>query len=102
MPPSVVFTANDLTTYQPELAAQMEEEISDGAAASSEEGTLRCRITERRAQRAHIAVHLEGQGWVVNYSVTVPPAVGEMRMETKKALRDRGRRVPNYRRATRR
>ena len=61
MPPTVVFTANELQTYQPDLAARVEEEISDGAAASSEEGTLHCRITERRTDRAHIVVLLEGQ-----------------------------------------
>jgi hypothetical protein len=102
VPASVVFKSNDLRTYQPELAARIEEEISDGASASSEEGVLTCRITERRAERAHIAVHLEGQGWIVTFSVSVPAAAGEMRLETKKALRDRGRRVANYRRSTRR
>jgi hypothetical protein len=102
MPASVVFTSNDLRAFQPDLAARIEEEISDGAAASSEEGVLTCRISERSTERAHIAVHLEGQGWIVNFSVSVPPAAGEMRLETKKALRDRGRRVANYRRSTRR
>jgi hypothetical protein len=102
VPPTVVFTANELKTYQPDLAARVEEEISEGAAASSEEGTLHCRITERRAERAHIVVQLEGQGWSVTFTVTVPLAVGEVRLETKKSLRDRGRRVANYRRSTRR
>ena len=102
MPPSVVFTTNELKDHQPELAARAEAEISDGAAASTEEGTLHCRITERRTHRSQIAVHITGEGWIVDFSVSTPPAVGELRLETKKALRDRGRRVANYRRSTRR
>jgi len=100
--PEVVFLSNELRTYEPELATRLETEVREGTEDSGENGPLHCRITERRVDRAMISVHLEGQGWNVNFSVSTPPAAGEVKLETRKALRDRGRRVVNYRRATRR
>jgi hypothetical protein len=99
--PKVVFTTNDLREYQPELAARLEEEVRDGAADEPADAALECRIVERRAERAQIAVHIEGKDWVVSFAVTTPPAAGELRLETKRALRERGHRRP-YQRATRR
>jgi hypothetical protein len=49
-----------------------------------------------------VAVQIEGKGWLVSFAVTTPPAVGEVKLETRRALRDRTRRVSNYRRASRR
>ena len=99
--PKVVFTTNDLREYQPELAARLEAEVRDGAADEPADSALECRIVERQAERPQIAVHIEGKDWVVSFTVTTPAAAGELRMATKVALRDRGRRVP-YQRGTRR
>jgi hypothetical protein len=102
-PGSVVFVVNELQQHQPALAARLETEIAEGAATSEDAGRLECRVTERvQDGRALVAVHLAGQGWMVRFSVSVPPVAGEVKMETRKALRDRGRRTPSYRRATRR
>jgi hypothetical protein len=99
----VAFLVNDLRAFQPELAARIEEEIIEGAGTSDDAGKLECRVTEREQEgRGMIAVSLAGQGWMVNFSVSTPFVTGEVKMETRKALRDRGRRTPNYRRATRR
>lgn len=99
--PKVVFTTNDLREFQPELAARLEEEVRDGAADEPSDEALECRIVERHAERPQIAVHIEGKDWVVSFAVTTPPVAGELRVETKRALRERGRRVP-YERARRR
>jgi hypothetical protein len=99
----VAFLVNELRDFQPELAARVEAEIIDGAGTSDDAGHLECRVTERDLDgRARVAVSLTGQGWVVSFTVSQPPAVGEVKMETLKALRDRGRRTPRYRRSTRR
>lgn len=99
----VAFLVNELKRHQPALAARLEAEIIEGAAASEDAGGLECRVTEREQDgRALVAVHLAGQGWMVSFSVSTPPVIGEVKMETRKALRDRGRRSPSYRRATRR
>ena len=98
----VTFTGNELREYEPEVAARLEAEIADGARDEEADQPLQCRITERRAERAQIGVQIEGKGWLVSFAVTTPTAVGEVRMETKRALRDRTKRKPNYRRATRR
>jgi hypothetical protein len=102
MPAEAVFSANDLRDYQPELAARLEEEIREAVAEGTEVGTLQCRITERRAERAMVVVLIEGDQWTVTFSVSAPPAIGEVKSETRRALRDRGRRTPSYRRSTRR
>jgi hypothetical protein len=99
--PKLVFTANDLREYQPDLAARLEAEVRDGAADEPADIALECRILERHAERPQIAVHIEAKDWVVSFAVTTPPAAGELRLETKRALRERGRRVL-YQRATRR
>jgi hypothetical protein len=99
--PKVVFTTNDLREYQPQLAARLEDEIREGAADEPEDAALECRIVERRAERPQIAVHIEGKDWVVSFAVTTPPAAGELKLETKRALRERGHRRP-YQRSTRR
>jgi hypothetical protein len=49
-----------------------------------------------------VVVLIEGDQWSVTFSVSAPPAAGEVKSETRRALRDRGRRTPNYRRATKR
>ena len=99
----VVFLVNELREFQPELAARVEAEIVEGAGTSEDAGRLECRVTERDQDgRALVAVQLAGQGWMVSFTVSTPPVAGEVKMETRKALRDRGRRSPNYRRATRR
>ncbi len=101
--PDVVITANDLRPLQPDLAARVEEEIREAVAQSEETGTLACRIAEKRGERgALVAVQIEGNEWTVSFSVTSPTAAGEVRAEARRALRDRGRRSPNYRRSTRR
>lgn len=102
MPAETVFSANDLRDYQPELAARLEEEIREAVAEGSEIGTLQCRITEKRAERAMVVVLIEGEQWSVTFSVSAPPVAGEVKSETRRALRDRGRRTPNYRRGSRR
>ena len=102
MPAETVFTGNDLRDYQPEVAARLEEEIREAVAEGTEVGTLQCRITEKRAERAMVVVVLEGDQWSVTFSVSAPPVPGEVKSETRRALRDRGRRVPNYRRSTKR
>jgi hypothetical protein len=99
--PKVAFTANDLREFQPELAARLEKEVRDGAADEPADSAMECRILERHAERPQISVHIEGKDWVVSFAVTTPAAAGELRMATRRALRDRGRRVP-YQRATRR
>ena len=99
--PTVLFTTNELREHQPELAARVEEEIRDGAADEPAETALECRIVERTAERSKITVHIEAKDWVVSFAVTAPPAKGELRLETKRALRERGRRVP-YERSKRR
>ena len=101
---SVVFVINALREFQPDLATQVEAEIVEGAATSDDAGPLECRVTERDQEgRTLVAVSLAGvEGWMVNFTVSQPPAAGEVKMETRKALRDRGRRSPSYRRATRR
>jgi hypothetical protein len=98
---AVAFAANDLREFQPELAARLESEITDGAADETD-GPLECRITERHAERAQVAVSLEGKGWRVSFAVSSPPVAGEVKMETRRALRDRTRRQPHYKRGTRR
>ena len=99
----VTFTVNQLRDLDPDLAGRVEEEIVLGAGTSEDAGRLECRVTERdQGGRTLIAVQLTGQGWVVSFTVTPPFVAGEVKMETRKALRDRGRRKPNYRRATRR
>jgi hypothetical protein len=75
--------------------------VSDGAADEPADTALECRIVERHAERPQIAVHIEGKDWVVSFSVTTPAAAGELKMATKRALRDRGRRAP-YQRGSRR
>ena len=95
----VVFVVNALRERQPELAARLEAEIVAGAETSDDAGALECRVTERQQDgRALVAVNLAGQGWMVSFSVSDPPVTGEVKMETLRALRDRGRRTPNYRR----
>lgn len=99
----VVFVTNALREFQPELAARVETEIVEGAGTSDDAGPLECRVTERDQDgRTLVAVSLAGQGWMVSFTVSQPPAAGEVRLETRRALRDRGRRSPTYRRATRR
>jgi hypothetical protein len=98
----VAFAVNELREFQPDLAARVEAEIVAGAETSDDAGPLECRVTERDQDgRTLLAVSLAGQGWMVSFTVSQPPAAGEVRMETLKALRDRGRRTPSYRRATR-
>jgi hypothetical protein len=99
--PKLVFTTNDLREFQPDLAAQLEKEVSDGAADEPADTAMECRILERHAERPQIAVHIEAKDWVVSFSITTPAAAGELKMATKRALRDRGRRGP-YQRSTRR
>jgi hypothetical protein len=99
--PKVVFTANDLREFQPDLAARLEKEVRDGVADEPTDSAMECRILERHAERPQITVHIEGRDWVVSFAVTTPAAAGELRMATRRALRDRGRRGP-YQRATRR
>lgn len=99
----VVFVINALREFQPDLAARIETEIVEGAGTSDDAGPLECRVTERDQDgRTLVAVSLAGQGWMVSFTVSQPPAAGEVRLETRRALRDRGRRSPSYRRATRR
>jgi hypothetical protein len=99
----VAFVQNELREFQPDLAARVEAEIVEGAGTSDDAGALECRVTERDQDgRTRIAVSLAGEGWMVSFTVSQPPAAGEVRMETRKALRDRGRRARSYRRATRR
>ena len=99
----VAFVINDLREFQPDLAARVEAEIVEGARTSDDAGPLECRVTERDQDgRTRIAVSLTGQGWMVSFTVSQPPAAGEVRMETRKALRERGRRAPRYQRAARR
>ena len=99
----VVFVINALREFQPDLAARVEAEIVEGAGTSDDAGPLECRVTERDQDgRTLVAVSLAGQGWMVSFTVSQPPAAGEVRLETRRALRDRGRRSPSYRRATRR
>ena len=99
----VTFVVNELREFQPELAERVETEIVEGAGTSEDAGRLECRVTERdQGGRARVAVSLAGQGWTVSFTVSQPPAAGEVKMETRKALRDRGRRVANYRRSSRR
>ena len=100
----VSFVVNDLRAYEPVLAARVESEIAEAVGASDDAGgALECRVTERDHDgRAWITVTLVGKDWKAGFTVSQPPAAGEVRMETRKALRDRGRRVPNYRRAKRR
>jgi hypothetical protein len=97
--PKLVFTTNDLREFQPDLADQLEKEVSDGAADEPADSAMECRILERHAERPQISVHLEAKDWVVSFSVTTPTAAGELKLATKRALRDRGRRGP-YQRAT--
>ena len=99
--PKLVFTTNDLREFEPELAARLEKEVRDGAEDEPADSALECRIVERHAERPQIAVHIEGKDWVVSFAVTTPAAAGEMKMATKRALRDRSRRAP-YQRGTRR
>jgi hypothetical protein len=99
--PKLVFTTNDLREFEPELAARLEKEVRDGAEDEPADSALECRIVERHAERPTIAVHIEGKDWVVSFAVTTPAAAGEMKMATKRALRDRGRRAP-YQRGSRR
>jgi len=99
--PKLVFTTNDLREFQPEFAAQLEQEVSDGAADEPADTAMECRILERHAERPQISVHIEAKDWVVSFAVTTPAAAGEMRMATKRALRDRGGPVP-YQRVTER
>jgi hypothetical protein len=98
----VVFTSNDLRDYQADLAARLEDEIREAVAESTETGTLQCRITEKRGARPQVVVAIEGNEWAVSFSVTEPTAAGELKAEARKALRDRGRRTPNYRRSVKR
>ena len=99
----VAFVINALREFQPELAARVEAEIVEGAGTSDDAGPLECRVTERDQDgRTLVAVSLAGQGWMVSFTVSQPPAAGEVRVETRKALRDRGRRSPSYRRPARR
>jgi hypothetical protein len=103
VPADVTFVANDLRDLQPDLGVQIEDEVRDGVKDSDETGLLECRISERRdGERGHVQVHLEGQGWAVAFAVTTPVAEGEVKVETRRALRDRTKRNPYYRRATRR
>ena len=103
MPAEVVFVANALRDFQPALADRLEEEVRAGIEAAEESGRLECRIAERHENdRALIQVHIEGTGWAVSFAVTEPAAGGEIRVETRRALRDRTRRNPYYRRSTRR
>ena len=102
-PGVVAFVTNDLRAYEPALAARVETEIAEAVGASEDAGSLECRVTERDHEgRMRIAVNLVGKDWTAGFTVSQPPAAGEVRMETRKALRDRGRRVPNYRRSKRR
>lgn len=103
-PGHVSFVVNDLRAYEPALAARVESEIAEAVLASDDAGSaLECRVTEREQDgRARITVSLVGKDWKAGFTVSRPPAAGEVRMETRKALRDRGRRVPNYRRSKRR
>ena len=99
----VAFLVNDLRAFQPDLADRVETEIIEGAGTSDDAGPLECRVTERDQDgRAQVAVSLTGHGWIVSFTVSQPPAKGEVKMETRKALRDRGRRTPRYRRPARR
>ena len=100
----VAFVVNDLRDYEPTLAARIESEITEAIRASDDAaGTLECHVVERDQRgRTRIAVTITGRDWQAGFTVSRPPAAGEVRMETRKALRDRGRRVPNYRRAKRR
>ena len=99
--PKVVFTTNDLRESEPDLADRLEAEVVDGAADEPADSALECRILERHAERPQISVQIEGKDWVVSFAVTTPAAAGEMKMATKRALRERGRRAP-YTRETRR
>ena len=100
----VSFVINDLRAYEPILAARIESEITEAVRASDDSAAaLECRVTERNHDgRARITVSIIGKDWQAGFTVSQPPAAGEVRMETRKALRDRGRRVPNYRRSKRR
>ena len=86
----VAFVVNELREFQPELAARVEAEIVEGAGTSDDAGPLECRVTERDQNgRTLIVVSLAGQGWTVSFTVSQPSAAGEVRMETRKVLRDR-------------
>lgn len=87
--PTVVFTTNDLREFQPDLADRLEAEVRDGAADEPADSAMECRILERHAERPQITVHLEGEDWVVSFAVTTPAAAGELRVATKRALRNR-------------
>ena len=86
--PTVVFTANDLRQFEPDLAARLETEVRDGAADEPAESAMQCRILERPAERPQITVHLEGADWALSFAVTTPAAAGELRVATKRALRE--------------
>ena len=100
----LAFVVNDLRDYEPALAARIESEITEAVRASDDAGgILECHVIERDHRgRTRIAVTITGRDWKAGFTVSQPPAAGEVRMETRKALRDRGRRVPHYRRPKRR
>ena len=83
------------------------ESFATGAAVTVSSLELRstiATITESQLERwrAGTTVLIEGDQWSVTFSVSAPPVTGEVKSETRRALRDRGRRVPNYRRTTKR
>jgi hypothetical protein len=88
----VTFAVNELQTSDPELARQLESEITHAAARSDPRSTLDCRILVDRdldGRPARVRVQFERPGWVKSFGVSLNRPLSDVRQAAEGVLGSR-------------
>ena len=85
----VTFTVNELHASNPELARELESEITLAASRSAPRPSLDCRILVDRnleGRAARVRVQFERPGWVKSFGVSLTQPLSEVRQAAEGVL----------------
>lgn len=88
----VTFTVNELHASNPELARELESEITLAASRSARRPSLDCRILVDRdleGRAARVRVQFERPGWVKSFGVSLTQPLSEVRQAAEGVLASR-------------